>query len=38
MSDINVVKFCQNMFSFRLPTELLDARIRKFIVKYRNVY
>jgi len=23
-SDINVVKFCQSIFSFRLPSELLD--------------
>jgi len=37
-SNINVVKFCQSMFSFRLPSELLDARIRKFVVKYRDVY
>jgi len=37
-SDINVVKFCQGMFSFRLPSELLDARFRKFVVKYRDVY
>jgi len=37
-SDINAVKFCQSMFSFRLPSELLDARIRKFVVKYRDVY
>jgi len=38
ISDINVVKCCQSMFSFRLPSELLDARIRKFVVKYRDVY
>jgi len=36
--DINVVKLCQSTFSFRLRSELLGVHIKKFVVKYRDVY
>jgi len=32
-SDINIVRTCQHMFGFELPSVLLDRRIRKFLEK-----
>jgi len=32
-SDINIVRTCQHMFGFELPSVLLDKRTRKFLEK-----
>ena len=32
-SDINIVRTCQYMFGFELPSVLLDRRTRKFLEK-----
>ena len=32
-SDINIVRTCQHMFGFELPSVLLDRRTRKFVKK-----
>jgi len=32
-SDINIVRTCQHMFGFELPSVLLDRRTRKFLEK-----
>ena len=34
-TDINVVKYCQCQFNFRLPSDILAQRSQKFLVKYR---
>ena len=33
ISDINIVRTCQHMFRFELPSVLSDRRTRKFLVK-----
>ena len=35
-SDINIVKTCQHMFGFELPSVLLASRTRKFLEKKKN--
>ena len=36
-SDINIVRTCQHVFGFELPSVLLDRRTRKFLEKW-NIY
>jgi len=36
-SDINIVRTCQHMFGFELPSVLLDRRTRKFLEKIKNL-
>ena len=36
-SDINIVRTCQHMFGFELPSVLLDRRTRKFLEKMKNL-
>jgi len=35
-SDINIVRTCQHMFGFELPSVLLARRTRKFLKKMKN--
>jgi len=37
-SDINIVRTCQHMFGFELPSFLLDRRTRKFLEKKWKIY
>jgi len=37
-SDINIVKTCQHMFGFEIPSVLLARRTRKFLEKKWKIY
>jgi len=36
-SDINIVRTCQHMFGFEIPSVLLARRTRKFLEKMKNL-